>query len=70
VEGGRLRGGRQRRWNFNGVGCERWKRGRGDDKVGPFSEGKRGRRRGSSTVPEVDGTAKSGAAAEDFEGDG
>jgi hypothetical protein len=29
--------------------------------VQPFLEGKRGRRRGSSTVPEADDTAKSGS---------
>jgi hypothetical protein len=25
AEGGRSRGGRQRRWNFNGAGYGRWK---------------------------------------------
>jgi hypothetical protein len=44
AEGGQSRGGRQYQWNFNGTGCERWKRGRGGDRVLPFLEGKRGRR--------------------------
>jgi hypothetical protein len=35
-----------------------------------FSEGKKGRRRGGSTVPEVDGTTKSSAAAGEAEGGG
>jgi hypothetical protein len=38
--------------------------------VRPVSEGKRGRRRGDSTVPEADDTAKSGAAAGEAEGSG
>jgi hypothetical protein len=36
--------------------------------VWPFSEGKRGRRQGNSTVPEADDTAKSGMAAREVEG--
>jgi hypothetical protein len=56
----RLRGGRQRRWNFNDVGYGRWKQGKGGNWVRPLSEGKWGRRRGGSTVPKVDDTTKSG----------
>jgi hypothetical protein len=36
--------------------------------VWPFSEGKRGRRRGDSMVPEADDIAKSGAMAREVEG--
>jgi hypothetical protein len=57
-------GGRQRRWNFNDTGYERWKWESGGDVVQLFLEGKRGKRRGGSTVPEADDTAKSGVAAE------
>jgi hypothetical protein len=38
--------------------------------VCPFSEGKRGRRRGGSTVPEADDIVKSGAPAGEAEGGG
>jgi hypothetical protein len=38
--------------------------------VWPFSEGKRGRRRGGSTVPEADNTVKSSAAVGEAEGVG
>jgi hypothetical protein len=44
--------------------------GRRGDGVWPFSEGKRGTRRGNSTVPEVDGTAKSAVTAREVEGGG
>jgi hypothetical protein len=37
--------------------------------VCPFSEGKRGRRRGGSTVPKADDIVKSGAAAGEAEDD-
>jgi hypothetical protein len=69
MEGRRLRGERQQRWNFNGIGYERWKRGRGGDGVQPFLEGKRGRRRSGSTVPKVDDITKSGAIVGEGEGD-
>jgi hypothetical protein len=59
VEGGQSRGGRQRRWNFNGTDYGIWKWERGGDGVLPFSEGKRRRRQGGSTVSEADDTAKS-----------
>jgi hypothetical protein len=36
--------------------------------VRPFSKGKRGRRRGGSTVPEADDTMKSGAVAGEAKG--
>jgi hypothetical protein len=36
--------------------------------VQPFSEGKRGRKRGSSTVPKADDKAKSGAVTGEVEG--
>jgi hypothetical protein len=44
--------------------------GRRGDGVWPFSEGKRGTRRGNSTVPEVDDTAKSAVTAREVEGGG
>jgi hypothetical protein len=47
-----------------------WKRGRGGDEVRAFSEGKMGRRRGSSTVLQEDDTAKSDAAARKPKGGG
>jgi hypothetical protein len=59
VEGGRSRGGRQWWWNFNGTSYKTWKWWRGDDGVQPFSEGKMGRRRGSSIVWKADDTSKS-----------
>jgi hypothetical protein len=40
VKGGRSRGGRQRRWNFNGTSYGRWKRGMGGDGVRPFLVGR------------------------------
>jgi hypothetical protein len=64
------RGGRQWRWNFNDVGYGRWKQGRVDDGVQLFSEGERGRRRGGSTVPEADNTAKSDMVAGEAESGG
>jgi hypothetical protein len=56
-------------WNFNGTDYGRWKRGRGGNGVRPFSEGKTGRRRGGSTVPEADDTTKSGLTIWEAEGD-
>jgi hypothetical protein len=70
VEGERLRGGRQRQWNFNGVGYERWKWGRGGDGVWSFLEGKRESTPPRSTVPEVDDATKSGTAAGEAKGGG
>jgi hypothetical protein len=46
-------GGRQWRWNFNDADYERWKWGSVGDGARPFFEGKRGRRRGGSTMPEA-----------------
>jgi hypothetical protein len=46
----------------------RWNWGRGGDRVWPFLEGKRGTRRGGSTVPEADDAAKCGMAAGDSKG--
>jgi hypothetical protein len=37
--------------------------------VWSISEGKRGKRRGSSMVPEADGTTKSGAVAREAKGE-
>jgi hypothetical protein len=68
AEGGWSRGGRQRRWNFNDVGYGRWKRERGGNGVRPFSEEKRGTKRGSSTVPEEDAIAKSGVVTGEVKG--
>jgi hypothetical protein len=68
VKGVQSRGGRQWRWNFNGVGYGRWKHGTVDDGVQLFSEGERGRRQGGSTVPEANDTTKSGAVAGEAEG--
>jgi hypothetical protein len=68
AEGEWSRGGRQWRWNLNDAGYERWKWRRGGDGVRIFSVGKRGRRRGGSTITEADDTAKSGAAAGEAEG--
>jgi hypothetical protein len=68
AECGRSRGGRQRQWNFNGAGYRRWKQEREGDGVRPFLEGKRGRRRGGSIVPEADDTVKSGAATGEVKG--
>jgi hypothetical protein len=64
----RSRGGRQRQWNFNDTSYDRWKQGMGGNGVWPFLEGKWGRRRGGSTVPEADDTTKSDAVAREAEG--
>jgi hypothetical protein len=42
--------------------------GRGGDGVRLFSQDKRGRRRGGSTVPKVGDTSKSGAAVRKVDG--
>jgi hypothetical protein len=45
AEGGRSRGGRQWRWNFNGTGYGRWKQEREGNGVRPFLEGRGGEAR-------------------------
>jgi hypothetical protein len=68
VEGGRSKGGRQRRWNFNGAGYRRWKLERGGDRVWPFLKGKRGKRQCDSIVSEADDKVKSGATTGEVKG--
>jgi hypothetical protein len=64
----RSRDGRQRRCRFNDTGYRRGKQGRGGDGLWPFSEGKRGRRQGGSTVLEVDDKTKSYVVVEEAQG--
>jgi hypothetical protein len=66
AEGGGSRGRRQWWWNFNDIDYGRWKHGMSGDGVRSFSEGKRGRRRGGSTVSEADDISKSDAALVGF----
>jgi hypothetical protein len=53
---------------LNGADYGRWKRGRGGNGVRLFLEGKRGRRRGGSTMLEADDTSKSNTTPEEAEG--